>query len=399
MPSIMRRENKDGVVYRIRVTDRRRNMQFSMTWPEKGEKIPETWNEKRIEKEVQRIAFEYEAKCLHGSVSKEHLTFGEYAEYAIEQKERDGVKHRTIVRYRELMKRINDKKCLGIGGIRLKDLRPEDLNDFYAELAKPGMNKHTGGCLSRKTIAEYHRLISTVLQMALKERKVGENVAKLASKPKSKRPEIQSLEIEDLNKILELLKDEPLKYQAITNLLIATGARRGEIIGLKWEDISFEHHTINICRNLLYAPDRGIYEDTTKTGIAHTVTVSPGALEPLRRWRVEQMERRLRQGEFWENTNYVFTRNDGRPMSPDTITDWLGKFSKRHELPHLHPHLFRHTHASILIASHVDVVSVSKRLGHSKVSTTEDYYAHALRGADQQASETFDRMLRSRMAM
>ena len=101
----------------------------------------------------------------------------------------------------------------------------------------------------------------------------------------------------------------------------------------------------------------------------------------------------------WENTNYVFTRNDGRPMSPDTITQWLKKFSDRHGLPHVHPHLFRHTHASILIASHVDVVSVSKRLGHSKVSTTEDFYAHALRGADQQASDVFDRMLRGRAVM
>ena len=86
-------------------------------------------------------------------------------------------------------------------------------------------------------------------------------------------------------------------------------------------------------------------------------------------------------------------------MNPETITQWLHKFSKRNDLPELHPHLFRHTHASILVAAHVDIVSISQRLGHAKVSTTEDFYAHALKDADRKASDTFSRVLDSSIAI
>ena len=91
----------------------------------------------------------------------------------------------------------------------------------------------------------------------------------------------------------------------------------------------------------------------------------------------------------------MFVKENGEPMIPDGITAWLSEFSKRHDLPHINPHAFRHTMASILINSGKDVVSVSKRLGHAKVSTTTDIYSHIIMEADEQASECLaDVMLR-----
>ena len=91
----------------------------------------------------------------------------------------------------------------------------------------------------------------------------------------------------------------------------------------------------------------------------------------------------------------MFTRDDGRPMHPDSITAWLTKFSKRHDLPHINPHAFRHTVASVLIANHTDVVTVARQLGHSSVTTTETYYAHLIEESKVQASECIaDVMLR-----
>jgi site-specific recombinase XerD len=87
------------------------------------------------------------------------------------------------------------------------------------------------------------------------------------------------------------------------------------------------------------------------------------------------------------NTDYLFVQDNGAPMNPDSLTDWLSKFSKWHNLPHINPHAFRHTMASVLINSGKDIVSVSKRLGHAKVSTTTDIYSHIIRQADEQASD------------
>ena len=84
----------------------------------------------------------------------------------------------------------------------------------------------------------------------------------------------------------------------------------------------------------------------------------------------------------------MFVRDDGRPMNPDSIGAWLDGFAKRHGFPHINPHAFRHTVASVLINCGTDIVSVSKRLGHARTSTTTDLYAHVIQKADEQATET-----------
>ena len=87
-------------------------------------------------------------------------------------------------------------------------------------------------------------------------------------------------------------------------------------------------------------------------------------------------------GDQWHNTGYLFFQekasNAGKPMHPDTLNDWLSEFSKRYDLPHINPHAFRHTMASILYFNNVDSVSISHRLGHSKISTTTDIYSHIM---------------------
>ena len=104
-------------------------------------------------------------------------------------------------------------------------------------------------------------------------------------------------------------------------------------------------------------------------------------------------------GDRWQNSGFVFVRDDGRPMQPDSIGSWLTRFYKRHNLPKINPHAFRHTVASVLIHSGTDVVSVSKRLGHARTSTTTDIYAHIMQEADQQASECIaDALLRRKKA-
>ncbi len=103
--------------------------------------------------------------------------------------------------------------------------------------------------------------------------------------------------------------------------------------------------------------------------------------------RIWQNAERLRLGEHNRDQGYVFTQDTGGPMHPDSVTDWLAKFSKRHGLPHINPHAFRHAMASMLYFSGVDSVSISKRLGHAQVSTTANIYAHVMEAADQRNAD------------
>ena len=107
-------------------------------------------------------------------------------------------------------------------------------------------------------------------------------------------------------------------------------------------------------------------------------------MQLLRTYRAWQNTERLRLGEFYENQGFVFSQENGSPMHPDSVTDWMGKFSKRHGLPHINPHAFRHTMASMLYFNGVDSVSISKRLGHAQVSTTAKYLRARRRGSGQE---------------
>lgn len=410
MANIQPRRNKDGKIisYSIRVHKGRdvfgkQLKPYAMTWV-----VPEGWTKSRIEKEVQAQAILFEQKCKEGIVADNKQTFGKYADYVIKLKERTGVKHRTIIRYNELLKRINP----AIGHIKLSDLRPQHLNAFYEQLAGDKMNKKTGHKLSNKTILEHHRLIRTILNQAEKEMLVIYNSASKATPPKVERKEANHFEIEDIENILFYTSKEPLKWQVALHLLIFTGCRRGEIMGLKWNKIDFKNNQIRIENNLLYSKEKGIYEDTPKTEQSKRVISIPAELvEMLKAYKKQYNEHRLELGNKWENTNFLFTQENGKPMHPDTLTDYCNEFSIKYNklinkenegkkeseklklLPHINPHAFRHTQASLLFFSGADCTTISKRLGHSKVSTTTDIYSHLMQKADETASDTLADLL------
>lgn len=346
--------------------------------------VKPTWTEKSARKKAEAFAATFEKECREGITSDSRQTFQTYCAYVLELKESRGAKRSTIARYKDLAERIYP----AIGHIKLKNLRADHLNTLYTELGKPGQNKRTGGGLSPKTIIEHHRLISTVLDQAEKEGLIPFNVANRASLPKVQQKEVNYFQPEEVAAIREALDTEPIKWKTITHLLLITGARRGEVLGLKWDKVDFERGHIHICNSVLYSKDIGIYESTPKTATSDRfVSLPHETVLLLQEYRLWQNQERLRLGSYYQDQAFVFAQDTGKPMHPDSVTDWLNKFSKRHGLPHINPHAFRHTMASMLYFNGVDSVSISKRLGHAQVSTTANIYAHVMEEADQRSAD------------
>lgn len=374
---------KRGETYQIRVScgmdSQGKQVVKTCTWkPAPG------MTAKQTEKELQRQIVAFEKKIQQGYAAENRMTFEKYAAYVMQLKETKGKKHRTLDRYAAMLQRINP----AIGYMKIEDIRPGHLNDFYAQLAKPGQNLKTGGQLSNKTILEHHRLISTILAQAEKEMLIPYNPASRAEPPQPQKKEVTYFQPDEIIAIRDALESEPIKWRTITHLLLITGCRRGEIMGLKWAKIDFQNNQIRIDNNLQYTPARGLYEESPKTAASiRNIKLPAETMALLAKYKTWQTEQRLASGDRWIDTGFVFAQENGTPMHPDSLTDWLGKFSKRHGLPHINPHAFRHTMASILYFNGMDSITISKRLGHAKVSTTADIYAHIIQEADERAAE------------
>lgn len=263
--------------------------------------------------------------------------------------------------------------------------------------------------LSEKTVLEHHRLISSVLSQAEKEMLVPYNAAeKIVNKPKAARShEVNYFQPEQLEQIRDALQTEPLKWQVMTHLLLVTGCRRGEIMGLKWQAVDLETGTLRIANNLLYSKELGVYEDTTKTETStRSIRIPAETVQLLRQYRTEWENLRHDCGSRWhsfvqipdgkgkrnaQRADFLFVREDGDavgyPMHPDSLTQWLDRFSRRHSLPHINPHAFRHTLASVLCMQNIDITTISKWLGHKNVTTTLNIYEHILEQGKEQVVE------------
>lgn len=392
MANIQERRDKSGKlisfsirVHRGRSADGRQLKPYTATF-----EVSPTWTEKSARKKAEAFAATFEKECREGVTSDSRQKFADYCEYVLELKERRGDKHTTIADYRTMAPRIYPE----IGHIKLRELRPDHLNALYSKLAQSGVNKRTGGKLSNSTILRYHRFISLVLAQAVKEGLIPFNPAARAEAPKKARKEPNYLQASDIPRIFEALDTEPIKWRVLVHMLLITGARRGEVLGLKWANVDFDNSRIYICNSISYTPDKGVYESSPKTESSKRfVTLPAETMQLLRQYKAWQAGEILRLGAYYQRNGFVFSQDSGKPMHPDSVTTWLDRFSKRHSLPHINPHAFRHTMTSLLIFNGMDSVSISKRLGHSQVSTTTNIYAHVMEEADKRNADILGEIL------
>ena len=169
----------------------------------------------------------------------------------------------------------------------------------------------------------------------------------------------------------------------MATLLIYTGARRGEILGLRECDIDYDRNQIHVFGNLQYTPDRGLYWETPKTKKSDRfISVPANILSLVKEYIAFKEEKQITCSSEWKDIGLLFVNPFGRPYNPDSFTDWFASLEKKYDLPHLNPHAFRHSMASVLIYNKVDVVSVANRLGHASPTTTERIYAHLIDEAE-----------------
>lgn len=243
------------------------------------------------------------------------------------------------------------------------------------------------------TIHTYHRTLSAVLYRAVKWGYIKSNPAACMDLPSLKNRKAKYLDEPDARHLLELLQAEPIKWRAIITFDLLSGLRRGEILGLRWDDVDLDAQTITIAQTSNYIPTKGVYTDTPKTATSNRpLKLSRSAFLLLLEYKRWQDAQRKKLGDAWKDQDgRVFTTDNGKPMFPDSVSQWFTKFVRRTGLPQVTVHSLRHTYASLMIADGTPLVVVSHKLGHAQTSTTANIYAHVIASAEERATHTFDR--------
>ena len=419
-----------------------------LTWtPEPG------LTPKQVEKELRLKIAEFELLCSKGLVFDSNMTFANYVDTIWMKKAESEIKPTTFRRYILLLKRI----LPAIGHLKIGQIQPYHLRSFFDDLreerrddskytpnseahrlskteTRPELAKHTGlstttvDCiragknvsketaskfakyfdtpvsklfdvedvpLSSRTILHHYRLISSIMHSAVYDNIIPSNPCQRIKPPKVEATEAHYLDDEQAELLLRtVIAKAEHPFDIIVILLLHTGMRRGECCGLEWDDVDFENCTIDINKSLLYLPEKGVFENDTKTySSRRVIKVGSDLIEMLREFRAWQDKEAVKLGDKWVDSGKIFTAWNGKAINPGTVTKWFHSFVQDNNLPYVSIHGLRHTNASIMISSGVPITTTAKRLGHSTSATTSRVYAHAIASVDAMTADVIQSIL------
>lgn len=299
----------------------------------------------------------------------------------------------TIANYRGCVENYIGPR---IGGIRLRDLQPEHLDALYRELERAG--KRDGSGLAPKSVRHVHTTLHAALQQAAERGHLLRNVASLANPPtqKAARSKAERHKVwtdEQTGLFLRSIVDDDLA--TLWRLLVHTGLRRAEALGLCWDAVDLDAGRITVRRTVTNAGSQVVWQESAKTEAGErTISVTPTVCGFLREHRLAQLERRMLLGSGpAAATDPLFTRPDLSPLSPNAVSQRFTKLCDTLGLPRIGVHGLRHTYATRSVRAGVDYAVLSKRLGHANEAITLTLYRHVLEGEDMDAAMAAERRL------
>ena len=310
------------------------------------------------------------------------LTVGDYLTAWIDAHARK-IKPTTLNRYRELIK---DYLVPRLGSIKLQELKPLHIEQFYNSMAEQvGV---AGKHLAPRTSRQAGAILKTALKQAVEvENLITINPATRVKLPKSNSVTPTPYNFSELKQFLEIARSHRLYFYF--RLSAFTGARRGELLALKWAD--FDGKTINLTKNRTSVGSEVIEQNTTKGGNngQRRVPLDNETIEQFKEHRRRQLSERMALGEYWQDTGYVFTQENGLPLYTNTVSDLYRKLIKKAGLRHNRLHDLRHAHATELLRLGEPLHVVANRLGHRDAMVTATIYAHVSSEQAETASERF----------
>lgn len=332
----------------------------------------------KTQKEVAKKLKEATAALDAGTyIAPSKTTVGEWLDIW-EKEYLGGVKPATVCAYKATIK--NHLKP-NLGAIRLEALTAHTIQSLY--------NKLAGSGLSAKTIKNTHGVLHKALQQAVLNEYIRSNPTNACTLPRAEKKEIQPLDEEQITTFLKAIRGHQFEDLFIVTLF--TGMRKAEVLGLLWDCVDLTKGTITVNKQLqLVRGGAGEYRlAQTKNSKSRTITVAPFIIQTLKRVKHRQLINRIRYGEVYEDSGFVFTNELGQHLKEHTVYMNYKKIVRQMGLEESRFHDLRHSYAVASIRSGDDIKTVQEHLGHATASFTLDVYGHV---TDQMQKESAARM-------
>lgn len=267
-------------------------------------------------------------------------------------------------------------------GLKLKQVKPKDLEKYYSCKQKEGMNPNT--------ILKHHQLIRAALNDAVKNDLINKNPAVSAKRPETVKGENGFYTSNELKMLLKAVRGNVLETPVM--LAVFLGLRRSEVIGLKWSSIDFDNRTVKICNKVTQSGKGGDYEsDKLKTNSSAATMPIPNALYTYLLELREKQCNMLRETDKY--VDYLCVNETGVRLHPDFVTDKFTKFLEQNGLPRIRFHDLRHSCISMLVNSNFNMKDIQRYARHASFEQTANTYSHLYPGAESKMSECISETL------
>lgn len=274
-----------------------------------------------------------------------------------------------------------------LGRIRLSALTAPQIQQFYNSLI-------TEKELSPKTVKNIHGVLHRALGQAVKLGLLRSNPTNVCDLPKAHRKEIKPMEQAEISRFLQAIQGT--KYGLVYQITLFTGLREGEVLGLTWDCIDFQHNAIYINKQLQKTKKVGgtYCLAPTKNNRSRTILAAPSVMALFRKQKSQQAQMRLLAGEAWNNSwDLVFTNELGGHLSHFTVYIHFKRIVRELGMPEERFHDLRHSFAVASIESGDDIKTVQSNLGHATASFTLDVYGHVSQKMRQQSADRMEEFI------
>ena len=286
---------------------------------------------------------------------------------------------RTLYGYRAVIKTYVPEHLLRR---KLQDLSPSDLQELFNDMSARG--------LSPTTVRGLRAVLRRALNRAMKLELVGRNVATLVDLPKQVRIEIRVLSPEEVRRFLEAAESD--RFTALWYVLVTTGLRPGEALGLKWED--WDGNKLRVRRALVRVPGQGWSLRDTKTRRSRVVALPEMTIRALEEHRTRQKRERLQVGSSYVDRGLIFARSTGEPIEANNLKKrYFKPILEAAGLPDMRLYDLRHTAATLRLVNGEHPKVVQEMLGHASITLTMDTYSHVLPGMQEESAARLNALL------